>query len=142
VGACGAADFTNKTRQGVANSFLILAQAAPGGSNPLSLFGFMAVMVGIMYFLMIRPQQKQLKEHRNLIASLKKGDEVVTQGGMIGRIHALTERTVTLEVAAGVRVRVLKTSVASRGAVPEEATVVAATTTAAPPKSEEKKEEK
>lgn len=121
----------------MAHSFLILAQA--GGNNPLSLFGFMAVMVGIMYFLMIRPQQKQLKEHRNLLASLKKGDEVVTQGGILGRIQALSDRTITLEVASGVRLRVLKTSVVSRGTVPDEGASATPVVTA---KAEEKKEDK
>jgi preprotein translocase subunit YajC len=128
----------------VANSFLILAQAG-GSGNPLSLFGFMAVMVGIMYFLMIRPQQKQLKEHRNLLASLKKGDEVVTQGGILGRIQALTDRTVTLEVASGVRLRVLKTHITSRGTVPEDtsaSTSSSAATTTVTAKPEEKREEK
>jgi preprotein translocase subunit YajC len=127
----------------VSNSFLILAQA--GGGNPLSLFGFMAVMVGIMYFLMIRPQQKQLNEHRKLLASLKKGDEVVTQGGILGRIQALTDRTVTLEVASGVRLRVLKTSIMSRGTVPDDGAVTqstASTTTTVTAKPEEKREEK
>ena len=129
----------------MANSFLILAQAGGGSGNPLSLFGFMAVMVGIMYFLMIRPQQKQLKEHRNLLASLKKGDEVVTQGGILGRIQALTDRTVTLEVASGVRLRVLKTHIMSRGTVPEDASASSSTPAATPTataKPEEKREEK
>ncbi len=44
-----------------------------------------------MYFVMIRPQQKQLKEHRELLAALKKGDEVITQGGMIGTIHVVSD---------------------------------------------------
>ena len=62
---------------------VLLAQA---GGSPSSLFIFIAGMFAIMYFLMIRPQQKQLKEHRALLAALKKGDLVVTQGGIIGRI--------------------------------------------------------
>lgn len=118
----------------MADSFLILAQAAggPGGwTNIVFIIGLFA----IMYFIMIRPQQKQLKAHRELISGLKKGDEVITQGGLIGRIHVVAEREVTLEVANGVRIRVLKTSVAGRYAAPGE-------TPAPVAKTDEKKEEK
>jgi preprotein translocase subunit YajC len=108
----------------VAESFLILAQA--GGGSPLGTFGFLAVLVFIMYFVMIRPQQKQMKEQRAMLASLKKGDEVVTAGGMLGKIHLVEERTVTLEVASGVRIRVLKTAISAKGTVAEGAPVVAA----------------
>lgn len=97
----------------MAHSIVILAQAAggPGGMmNILLIVG----MFAIMYFVMIRPQQNQLKKHQELVASLKKGDEVVTQGGMIGRIQNVLEREVLLEVANGTRIRVLKTSVAGR----------------------------
>ena len=115
------------------DSFLILAQAPGGGSNPLVNLGFIALLVGIMYFVMIRPQQKQMKAHRDLLAGLQKGDEVVTQGGMIGKIHLISDQTVTLEVANGVRIRVLKRSV--YGVMKDEQ----ASATAKP---EEKKEEK
>jgi preprotein translocase subunit YajC len=119
----------------VADSFLILAQAgAPGGGGMMQL-ALILGMFAIMYFIMIRPQQKQLKAHRELVSGLKKGDEVITQGGMIGRIQAVSEREVTLEIANGVRIRVIKTSVAGRYAVPSETTAPAA-------KIEEKKEEK
>jgi preprotein translocase subunit YajC len=119
----------------VADSFLILAQA-PGGASPMVNMGFIALLVAIMYFVMIRPQQKQAKTHRELIAGLKKGDEVVTQGGILGKIHLVSEQTVTVEVANGVRIRVLKRSVYAKGAVADEAPV--------PAKSEDKdkKEEK
>jgi preprotein translocase subunit YajC len=116
----------------VADSFLILAQAA-GGNNPLGMLPILAAMAAIMYFVMIRPQQKQLKEHRALLGALKKGDEVVTQGGLLGRIHEVSERTVTLEIASGVRVRVLKTSIAGKGGVADAPAVT---------KVEDKKEEK
>ena len=118
----------------MADSFLILAQAAGGGQSPVpSAILFIGLFV-IMYFVMIRPQQKQLKAHRELVAGLKKGDEVITQGGLIGRIHVVAEREVTLEVANGVRMRVLKTSVAGRYATAGE--------TAPATKTEDKKEEK
>jgi preprotein translocase subunit YajC len=118
----------------VEESFLILAQAAPSGSNPLVNLGFIALLVGIMYFVMIRPQQKQMKAHRELLSGLKKGDEVVTQGGVLGKVHLVSENTVTLEVANGVRIRVLKRAVYAKGAVADDAQGSA--------KAEEKKEEK
>jgi preprotein translocase subunit YajC len=120
----------------VAESFLILAQAPGGGASPLVNMGFIALLVGIMYFLMIRPQQKQAKTHRELLSGLKKGDEVVTQGGILGKIHLISEQTVTLEVANGVRVRVLKRSIYAKGAVSDEAPA------SAKPEDKDKKEEK
>jgi preprotein translocase subunit YajC len=88
---------------------VLLAQTA--GGSPSSLFIFIAGMFAIMYFLMIRPQQKQLKAHRELLANLKKGDNVVTQGGIIGRIYSVSDKDVQLEVANNVKLRVLKSSV-------------------------------
>ncbi|WP_224372974.1 preprotein translocase subunit YajC [Hyalangium versicolor] len=118
----------------MADSFLILAQAAAGGANPLVNMGFIALLVAIMYFVMIRPQQKQAKTHRELLAGLKKGDEVVTQGGILGKIQVVSEQTVTLEVANGVRIRVLKRSIYAKGSVTDDAQGAA--------KPEDKKEEK
>lgn len=89
--------------------FLVLAQLG-GGSGLVSLLPMVAIFV-IMWFLIILPQQRQAKQHRSLLDTLKKGDEVLTQGGMIGKIHALTDRTVTLEISGGVRVKVLKSSI-------------------------------
>jgi preprotein translocase subunit YajC len=62
-----------------------------------------------------------LKAHRELIAGLKKGDEVVTQGGILGKIYLVSERTLTIEIANGVRIRVLKTSIAAKGSVADDA---------------------
>ena len=118
----------------MADSFLILAQAA-GGNSPFGMPVILVAMAAIMYFVMIRPQQKQLKEHRALLGSLKKGDEVITQGGLLGRIHEVSDRTVTLEIASGVRVRVLKTSIAGKY-------VISDAPAAAVTKVEDKKEEK
>ncbi len=117
-------------------SFLILAQAPAGGSSPLVNLGFIALLVGIMYFVMIRPQQKQAKAHRELLGGLKKGDEVVTQAGILGKIHLVSDNTVTIEIANGVRIRVLKRAIYAKGAVADDAPA------AAKPEDKDKKEEK
>jgi preprotein translocase subunit YajC len=116
------ATLSNATRRFVADSFLILAQAPGAGPGGMVQLAFIIGLFAIMYFIMIRPQQKQLKAHRELISGLKKGDEVITQGGLIGRIQVVSDREVTLEVANGVRIRVLKTSVAGRYVVAGETT--------------------
>ena len=69
------------------------------------------LMIAVLYFFMIRPQQKRQKEHQALLESLKKGDEVVTQGGMIGKVVKVAEAEVTLDVGEGVKVKVLKQTV-------------------------------
>jgi preprotein translocase subunit YajC len=94
-------------------SLLTVGQAAgSGGSGGLmGMIPFFLLMFGVMYFVMIRPQQKQAQQHKAMLSALTKGDEVVTQGGMIGKIQAITDRVVTIEVANGVKVRMLKSSV-------------------------------
>ena len=99
---------------------LILAQFGGAGGGGTTTLLFLVALFAIMYFVMIRPQQKQLKEHRTLLSALKKGDDVVTQGGVLGKIHAVTDKIVTLEVATGIRIRVLKTSIQGRSTVTEE----------------------
>jgi preprotein translocase subunit YajC len=71
----------------------------------------MAVLFGLMYFMMIRPQMKRQKEHRALIAGLAKGDEVVTNGGIAGRVEEVGETFITVEIAANVKVKVQKGAV-------------------------------
>ena len=73
---------------------------ATGGSTEQQLFGFLPIilMFVVLYFLMIRPQMKRAKETRSMIEALKKGDEVVTAGGLLGRISKLNEGYITLEV--------------------------------------------
>ncbi|MBI5548576.1 MAG: preprotein translocase subunit YajC [Deltaproteobacteria bacterium] len=77
-------------------------------------FGFLAVMVVIFYFFLIRPQSKQMKEHKAMLAALKKGDVVVTSGGLIGKVHAVADKFLVLEVAPSVRLRVLGSAVSSK----------------------------
>lgn len=67
----------------------------------------------IMYFFLIRPQQKKVKDHQAMVAALRRGDEVVTQGGLIGKITKVKDDTeVEVEVASGVKVRVLRPTIA------------------------------
>ena len=111
----------------MSHTSLVLAQfgGAGGAGGGTTTLLFLVALFGIMYFVMIRPQQKQLKEHKALLAALKKGDDVVTQGGVLGKIHAVTDKIVTLEVANGVRIRVLKTSIQGKAAISEEPAPVA-----------------
>ena len=69
---------------------------------------FLVAMFVLLYFLLIRPQQKRAKDHKNLLKTLKKGDEVVTNGGVVGKINSVDESFVALEIAKGVVVKVQK----------------------------------
>ncbi len=86
-------------------------QGDGGQASPYSGFVMLIIMFAIFYFLLIRPQQKKLKEHQQLLGRLQKGDEVYTTGGIIGRIHALTDDVITLQVADNVRIKVQRGSV-------------------------------
>jgi preprotein translocase subunit YajC len=110
-------------------AFALLAQAG-GPQSYMTTVVFFGGMIAIMYFLMIRPQQKQLKDHKALLAGLKKGDAVITQGGIIGKIAEISEREVKLEVAQGMKIRVLKSAIQT------------VTPNTEAPKAEDKKEEK
>jgi preprotein translocase subunit YajC len=70
-------------------------------------------MFAIFYFLLIRPQQKKQKQHRQLLGNLKKGDTVLTSGGLQGKITGLTDTVVTLEIAEKVRVKVSRSYIAN-----------------------------
>ena len=87
-------------------------QAAGGQGNQLMALAPFVLMFVVFYFLLIRPQQKKAKQHKTFLESLKKGDTVVTSGGIYGEITGITEDTVTMEIAEKVRVRVLKGAVA------------------------------
>ena len=90
------------------------AQAAPGGAESAfaSLIPLILIFV-IFYFLLLRPQIKRAKEHKQMVNSLAKGDEVVTNGGLLGRITKVDESFITLEIADGVQVKVQRNAVAS-----------------------------
>lgn len=71
------------------------------------------LIFGIMYFLLIRPQQKKLKDHQAMVAALRRGDQVVTQGGLIGKVSKVKDdNEVEVELAEGVKVRVVKATIA------------------------------
>jgi preprotein translocase subunit YajC len=98
------------------NSLIPAAWAQAGGASTSSQFApvlMMVVFVGIFYFLLIRPQQKKAKDHQNMIAKLSAGDEVVTSGGILGRLIEVSDAFVTIEVADGVRLKVQKGQVTS-----------------------------
>jgi preprotein translocase subunit YajC len=94
------------------------APAAPAGGsgNPFKDLPIipMALIFGIFYFLIIRPNSKKQKEHQQMLTELKKGDEVVTTGGIIGKISGMTDSELTLQVQEGVRIRVTRASVQGR----------------------------
>jgi preprotein translocase subunit YajC len=69
------------------------------------------VFIGVMFFFMIRPQMKRAKEHRELIAKLAKGDEVITNGGIAGRVDDIGENFISVEIAEGVRVKLQRAAV-------------------------------
>ena len=87
---------------------IAFAQTVPGVGGPSQLISFLPLVLVfiIFYFLLIRPQQKKSKEHQQMLGKLKKNDEVMTSGGIYGKVTALTDSIVTLEVAPNVRVRV------------------------------------
>ncbi len=87
---------------------VFLSAAAPGGGNSLFTFGFLALMILVFYFLLIRPQSKRRKEHASLIGSLTTGDEVVTMGGLLGKITKVEDDYVRLQLTKNVEFRLQK----------------------------------
>lgn len=89
------------------------AGGAGGGAAGFSGFIPLILMFVIFYFLLIRPQQKKSKEHRQMISNLKKGDRIITSGGLHGRITGMDETTLTVEIADKVRVKVARGNVSA-----------------------------
>jgi preprotein translocase subunit YajC len=89
------------------------AGGASSGGSQLAPLLMMVVFIVIFYFLLIRPQQKKSKDHQAMISKLSAGDEVVTSGGILGRIVEIGDTFVTLEIADSVRVKVQKFQVTS-----------------------------
>ena len=94
----------------------MMMQAAPAGQPSgttaalIQFFPFIAIFV-IFYFLMIRPQQRRVKEHQSAIAAIKKGDDVITGGGIRGRVTKVSDDEAEIEIAQGVKVRVVKSTI-------------------------------
>ncbi len=100
------------------------AMGAPGGDGAAQGGGFsslimMIIIFAIFYFILIRPQQKKMKEHKKMVEDLKKGDRIITSGGMYATVENATPDTLTVKIAEGVKVKITRGSV---GAVvkPEE----------------------
>jgi preprotein translocase subunit YajC len=74
----------------------------------------LVLIFGIMYFLLIRPQQKKLKDHQAMVAALRRGDQVITQGGLIGKVSKVKDdKEIEVELATGVTVRVVRSTIAT-----------------------------
>jgi preprotein translocase subunit YajC len=95
--------------------FFISPAAAQAGAaaapSPFPSIVMMIALFGIMYFLMIRPQMKRAKEHKDLISKLATGDEVITSSGIAGRVRELGENFITVEIADGVRVKMQRAAI-------------------------------
>lgn len=90
-------------------------QPAPGGLFGGGLGGllFPVILIGVMYFLMIRPQMKRAKEHRGMLGKLARGDEVITNGGIAGTVTDIGDSFISVEIADKVTIRVQKAAIAN-----------------------------
>jgi preprotein translocase subunit YajC len=87
--------------------------APPSQPSTLGMLLPFVLMFAVFYFLMIRPQQKKMREHESMVVSLQKGEEVITQAGIFGKIHGIADKFITLEVDNNVRIKVLKNQIAT-----------------------------
>jgi preprotein translocase subunit YajC len=90
------------------------AQAA-GASSTSALAGIfipLVLMIAIMYFLLIRPQQRKVKEHKAMVEALRRGDQIITQGGILGKVvRVMEDGIVEVEIAEGVKIRVVRATI-------------------------------
>ena len=96
--------FAETTNQAAATA----VQAQPSTLGMLMPFALISL---VFYFLMIRPQQKKMKEHEEMVSTLQKGEEVITRSGIIGKIHGIADKFITLEVDQNVRIKILKNQI-------------------------------
>ena len=94
----------------ISNAF---AQGAGGAESSLMSFLPLILMFAVLYFIMIRPQMKRQKEHRNMLSAMAKGDEVITSGGIVGKVTKVGEAYVGVEVSDGTEITVQKSSVST-----------------------------
>lgn len=99
----------------IAPAFAQTTQTAPGGLFGGGMGGLLMpiVLIGVMYFLMIRPQMKRQKEHRAMLDKLARGDEVITNGGIAGTVTDIGDNFITVEVASNVQLRVQRGAIAN-----------------------------
>lgn len=95
----------------ISSAYAQTASAAGGTQSTLMSMLPLVLMFVVLYFVMIRPQMKKQKEHKAMIEALAKGDEVVTAGGMLGKVSKLGEAYVSVELAAGVEVQLQRSAV-------------------------------
>lgn len=99
----------------ISNAYAQAAAAPVAPDGPAAVLGGMLpfiVLFAVLYFMALRPQSKKQKEIQAMLAALTKGDEVVTQGGLLGRIAALDDNIATLQVASGVQIQVRRSAIA------------------------------
>ncbi len=89
------------------------AQAAAGASNPLFQFLPLVFLLVLFYFMLIRPQMKRGREHKDMLGKLAKGDEVITTGGLAGTVREIGENFVTVEISDGVNVKMQRSAIGS-----------------------------
>lgn len=113
-------------------AYAAAGNAASGGflAGPIGTFAPLILIFVVFYFLLIRPQQKRMKEHKEMVGSMRRGDVVVTSGGLIGKITKVDDAEVTIEIAENTRVKIVrgmitdvrnKTQPAAKSAKPEAA---------------------
>jgi preprotein translocase subunit YajC len=97
----------------ISSAFAQTAPAAAGGDMQSTLMNMLPILVmfGVLYLVMIRPQMKKQKEHKSMIESIVKGDEVVTAGGFLGRVSKLGDAFISVELATGVEVQMQRSAV-------------------------------
>jgi len=91
-----------------------LPAGEPEGGFDWTIIVFLVALFGLMYFVLIRPQRKRQKEHQRLVEELKRGDRVLTAGGIYGQVESISDDSVVLKVESGTTIRVAKGSVALR----------------------------
>lgn len=100
--------------QAIAQTQEVATNAVAAAPSAISNFIPLILIFGIFYFLLIRPQQKKIKEHNALVDALKKGDEIVTSGGVIGKIKKVEDEILHVDIAPDVTVKVLRNTVSNR----------------------------
>jgi preprotein translocase subunit YajC len=96
------------------HAFFAQTADGQGSQNPIGAFLPFILIAVVFYFVFFRPQSRQAKQHKVFLGALKKGDEVVTQGGIIGTVLMVEDRTVTVDVGSGTKLRILKNQIAGQ----------------------------